>query len=90
MSFYVANDHEILDQFASNKGYSDLINAAEDEEGLDALNALILQGASEDVPGVVADLDRLKPAVRDKEVVAVIDALRRIIKDQDLIVVTQG
>ena len=90
MSFYISNDHEILGQFASNTGYDDLIQAAEPEEDLLALNSLIEHGVSEDVPAVVADLDRLLKMSLDDSPEAVAVKLRNLIKDQDLIVVTDG
>jgi hypothetical protein len=88
MSYYIANDKEILGQFASNTGYADLIATA--TEDLAALNSLIEHGVSENVPAVVTDLDRLMKQVRDKDVRSVITNLREMIKKQDLIVVTQG
>lgn len=88
MSMEVANETELLGQFASNRGYSDLIKAA--TSAYPALRSLVKHGASEHVPAVIADLDKLIGAHKRADVVSTAKALKELIAHQDLIVITNG
>ena len=86
MSYEVANESGSLGQFASNGGYADFIAAAHSP----ALRSLIEHGASEDVPAIVRELDKLASEEKDLDVVTTIKTLKGLIEDEDLIVITNG
>lgn len=56
MSWYIANEDEILGQFASACGIMDLRKAAEDHH---ALLSLLDEGHTSDVPAVLSDLKEI-------------------------------
>ena len=88
MSYEVANSSDILGQFASGMGYSDLIAAVTPK--LHALNSLVAHGASEDVPAVVKDLDSIIAGDAAADVKTTAKALRELIDGQELIIITDG
>lgn len=88
MGYEIANADQLLGQFASGMGYSDLIAAVTPK--LHALNSLVTHGASEDVPAVVKDLDSLIAGDAAADVKTTAKALRELIDGQDLIIITDG
>jgi hypothetical protein len=85
MSYEVANVNESLGQFASNKGYSDLITAAKTP----ALRLFFQHGATEDVPAVVAELRALEHSA-DPDVGKTAKTFADLIRGQDLVVIHNG
>jgi hypothetical protein len=88
MSWYVANANKILDQFASGRGYSDLIHAAEDYP---SLTAFFETGSTANVVDCVKELETI---VRDHktpgDVRLTAKGLAEIIRGQEIAVITQG
>jgi hypothetical protein len=84
MSYEIFGDTECLGQFASGKGYNDLIEAAKDSP---ALNKLIDAGESSDVAGVIEELNKIEgPA----DVVSTATGLAKMIQGQKSILISNG
>jgi uncharacterized iron-regulated protein len=86
MSYEVANHKESLGQFASNKGYGDLIEAATCYK---AAAEFFRTGVTEDVRAVIKDLrDIAEKAVPD--VAETAKTLAKLIKGQKIAIITDG
>ena len=89
MAYEIANADGPLDQFASNQGYADLIEAVQAGK-YPALRSLIDYGASEHVAKVVDDLNALIDASDDNGVADTATGLRDLIDGQEMVVITDG
>ena len=87
MSYYAANLDELLGQFASNKGYDDLIQAA---AGSRCLSSFFHHGVTRDVQTCVAELDKLALAVKDDDIATTATALANLIQHERVAVITNG
>lgn len=85
MSYEVANETDVLGQFASNSGYGELIDAVDDNYPV--LQSLFKHGATEDVPGAVDELRKLDGS---EDVVATSEALAELIDGEELVIITDG
>lgn len=86
MSFEVRNEQRSLGQFASNNGYIEFAAAAQTP----ALRSLVQNGASEDIPDVLDELEVMIKTEEDPDIVTTAKALRDLILNEDLIVITNG
>jgi len=84
MSMEVANATKSLGQFASNSGYSALVEAAQDDA---VLTKFFREGITEDVPAVVAALRTL---VGEPDVVKTARDLADLIEGEKVAVITDG
>jgi hypothetical protein len=82
------NPSGLLGQFASTRGYSDLISAAKKHKLL-ALQELFRHGVSGDVEQVRAELKTLA-GLAPADVASTAKALRDLAEDQDMILITNG
>jgi hypothetical protein len=84
MSYEVIGDIGSLGQFASNRGYGDLIAAGSRHP---PLKQLFETGESSDVPGVIAALNRIESP---PDVKTTAHGLARMIVDQTSIMISDG
>ena len=96
MSIELANEKWIkgsrkglLGQFASTKGYSDLIAAARATE-YPTLADFFEEGVTEQVADVRKELAKLAKASDNADVASTARALRRLAEGQEMIVITNG
>jgi hypothetical protein len=91
MSVEIVNGNNVsLGQFASNKGYSDLIAAVDEEDGYNSLKAFLEAGMTKDVVGVGADLLSFSNSA-DKEVAMTAVGLERLLRGQKIaVMITDG
>ena len=82
------NPNGLLGQFASTRGYSDLIAAAE-EHKLAALQQFFDDGVTGDVDGVRAELKTLA-AVASSDVASTAKVLRDLAEGQEILIITDG
>ena len=88
MSVEIGNGTELLGQFASNKGYSDLIHAT--AKDYPALKKFFSYGATDDISNVERELVVLADVSEDADVVSTAKALAGLIDGQDVAVITNG
>lgn len=86
MSMELANERESLGQFATNKGYTQLIRAA---KPYPALNQFFREGATKDIAGCRSELAALAK-VSGSEVADTARALSSLMDGQKVAVVTSG
>jgi len=67
MTMYLANDRKILGQCASNYGYTLLIQAVEADGSLTQLDKFLETGLTENIDGVISDLERFASSIRRKQ-----------------------
>lgn len=84
MSWELANEEKSLGQFASNRGYADLIAAA---KGKPALEELFDQGISRDVASCIAELEAISG---DESVRSTAARLAALMRGQAVAVITDG
>jgi len=84
MSYEVIGDTHSLGQFASGKGYQDLIDAG---KGSPALEKLFDAGESDDVPGVIEALSKIEGS---DDVVSTAAGLAKLIEGQKSILISDG
>jgi hypothetical protein len=84
----LASEHALLGQFASNKGYSDLIDAAKRSE-YPALAQFFKHGATESTGPVKQELQELV-STSDSDVATTAGDLLRLIGNNDLVIITDG
>lgn len=94
MSVELANASKILDQFASNQGYTDLIDAVEKLEKTPANMPLIVfieRGFSDAVAGCITALKALaKSGDADANVKKTIRGLIKLMDGEDFVIITDG
>lgn len=88
MSYYVANENGMIDQFASGMGYTDLCAAA---SGNAVLRDFFDNGFIEDdeVPAVISELEKLA-AKAPEDIADTAKTLARLIKDQEVAIIYTG
>lgn len=84
MSIELANAGGVLGQFASNKGYSDLIDVC---QAIPVLKKFFDDANTEDVPGVEDALNRI---TTPPDVVSTAHQLAALMHGQDLVYITNG
>jgi hypothetical protein len=84
MSYEVFGDTHSLGQFASGRGYQDLIDAAKDSP---ALNKLIDAGVSDDVAAIIEELNKIEGS---PDVVSTATGLAKMIEGQKSILISNG
>jgi hypothetical protein len=84
MSIELANEHETLGQFASNQGFSDLIEVA---QAIPVLKVFFDNANTEDTPLVIAALERI---TSPPDVEATARQLAALMHGQDLVFITNG
>lgn len=84
MSYEVFGDTDCLGQFASGRGYQDLIDAAKDSP---ALNKLIDVGESDDVAAIIEELNKIEGSA---DVVSTATGLAKMIEGQKSILISSG
>ncbi len=88
MSYEVANEHELLGQFASAGGFDDFTAAV--KGSTPDLKSLIVNGASQEVPKVVKDLELFIRETDDPDLEETATTLKALIMGQEVIVITNG
>jgi len=90
MSYEVIGDSKPLGQFASNKGYTDLIDAADAAaDKYPALQGLFDTGRSKNVAKVITELNTLA-ATASKDVASTARTLVSLIAGKKKIVISDG
>jgi hypothetical protein len=89
MSWYLANENKILDQFASGQGLSDLRKALEANSFPD-LQDFIDEGVTSNILPCIDQLNQLVHKTRDKDVKITAQGLAKLMHGQTLVVITQG
>ena len=87
MSLYLANETEVIGQFASNKGYTDLIAAS---KGFRNLTSLFENGVSESIDDLQTELKLIVKHCKLPDIVSSAKALDTLLEGQDCVVVTDG
>src|ERR1017187_3705088 len=87
MAIYLATEKRILGQFASNSGYRELIEASKMYR---ALTSLFENGASENVPEVLKEIEFLETYCKNSDVLSSAKELSNLLEGQDCVVVTDG
>jgi hypothetical protein len=87
MSYELANATESLGQFASNRGYGELIAAAGD---YGALEDFFATGETKDVESCIAELTALAGAVTDPSVQFTAAGLAGLMRRQEVAIITDG
>jgi hypothetical protein len=81
----------LLGQFASTRGYSDLIAAVESKvRNYPAINMFFERGVTEHVNQVRAELAKLVKATGDKDVASTAKALLELSDGQKMLIITNG
>jgi hypothetical protein len=87
MSWYLANESGIIDQFASGSGLADLRSASQDYE---ALADFFDVGATKDIAACVAGLKHLASESKDADLKATALGLAKLMEGETLVGITQG
>lgn len=89
MSWYLANENKILDQFASGQGLSDLRREIEANR-FPALQDFIDEGVTVNITQCVEELNQLVKATGDESVKVTAQGLAGLMHGQTVAVITQG
>lgn len=89
MSWYLANEEKIIDQFASGQGLSDLRREIE-AHSFPALQSFIDEGATENILPCIDELNQLVQKTRDEDVKVTALGLAKLMRGQTLVLITQG
>jgi hypothetical protein len=89
MSWYLANENKILDQFASGQGLSDLRKAIEANSFPD-LQDFIDEGVTASILPCIDQLNQLVHKTRDEDVKITAQGLAKLMHGQTLVMITQG
>lgn len=89
MSWYLANEKKIIDQFASGQGLSDLRKAIE-ANGFPALQDFIDEGVTTNITLCIGQLNQLVKKTRDESVRVTAEGLAKLMRGQKVAVITQG
>ena len=92
MSYELASESGPIDQFASGKGYADLIHAIGSSK-YPALRSLVVHGATEHVSACISELGRLSHVLgenNDSGVVTTAKGLARLMHGLDIAIITDG
>jgi hypothetical protein len=89
MSWYLANEKKIIDQFASGQGLSDLRKAIE-ANSFPALQDFIDEGVTTNITLCIEQLNQLVKKTRDVSVRVTAEGLAKLMRGQKVAVITQG
>jgi hypothetical protein len=89
MSWYLANEKKIIDQFTSGQGLSDLRKAIEANSFL-ALQDFIDEGVTTNITLCIEQLNQLVKKTRDESVRITAEGLAKLMRGQKVAVITQG
>ena len=89
MSWYLANENKIIDQFASGQGLSDLRKAVE-ANNFPGLQDFIDQGVTANVLLCIDQLNQLVQKTRNESVKVTAQGLAKLMRGQKVAVITQG
>jgi hypothetical protein len=89
MSWYLANEKKIIDQFASGQGLSDLRKAIE-ANSFPALQDFIDEGVTTNITLCIEQLNQLVKKTRDESVRVTAEGLAKLMRGQKVAVITQG
>jgi hypothetical protein len=89
MSWYLANEKEIIDQFASGQGLSDLSEAVA-AHGNPALKYLFEHGVSARPDLCIVGLADVAKATKDASVKSTAEGMAKLLRGQTLVAITQG
>lgn len=89
MSWEIAGEDGAIGQFASGFGYTQFIKAVE-EKKYPALAALIENGISEDVSGVVSDLSKFIDSLPGDESADTAKTMKDLMDGLDVAIITNG
>jgi hypothetical protein len=89
MSWYLANEKEIIDQFASGLGLSDLRREIETNR-FPALQDFIDEGVTVNITECVEELNQLVKKTHDESVRVTAQGLAGMMRGQSVAVITQG
>jgi hypothetical protein len=89
MSWYLANEKKIIDQFASGQGLSDLRKAIE-ANSFPALQDFIDEGVTTNITLCIEQLNQLVKKTRDESVRVTAEGLAKLMRGQNVAVITQG
>jgi len=87
MSWYLANQNEVLDQFASGGGLTDLVAASQDYA---ALKTFFSDGLTKNVDLCANQLHKLASRHPDEDVASTAKGLADLMKGQHFVAITQG
>jgi hypothetical protein len=87
MSWYLANEKELIDQFASVSGLADLRRAS---EPCPALHDFFEEGVTVNVSQCIEELNQLANTTRDEDVRVTAQGLAKLMRGQKVAVITQG
>jgi hypothetical protein len=87
MSWYLANENKLIDQFATSSGLGDLRRAS---ESYPALHDFFEEGVSSNVAQCIEELNHLVRQTRDEDVKVTAQGLAGLMQGQTLAVITQG
>ena len=89
MSWYLANEDGIIDQFASVMGLHDLREAA-GEHGTPALKSFLTHGATNAPLACIVGLSAVAKATNDESVKSTCARLEQLLHGETLVSITQG
>jgi hypothetical protein len=89
MSWYLANGKEVIDQFASGQGLSDLRREIEANR-FPALQDFIDEGVTVNISECVEELNQLVKGTHDESVKVTAQGLAGLMSGQSVAVITQG
>jgi hypothetical protein len=89
MSWYLANEHGLLDQFASISGLRDLRTASL-ATSYPALSDFFEVGATKNIAMCIAELGGLAKATSDADVKSTAEGLAKLLAGETLVFITQG
>ncbi len=87
MSWYLANENKLIDQFATSSGLGDLRRAS---ESYPALHDFFEEGVTANVSQCIEELNDLVKKTRDEDVKVTAQGLAGLMRGQKLAVITQG
>jgi hypothetical protein len=87
MSWYLANENELIDQFATSGGLGELSRAA---ESYPALHDFFEEGVTVNVAQCIEELNQLANKTRDENVKVTAQGLAGLMRGQNMAVITQG
>jgi hypothetical protein len=87
MSWYLANENKLIDQFATSGGLGELSRAA---ESYPALHKFFEEGVTVNVAQCIEDLNKLSHETRDEDVKVTAQGLAALMRGQKVAVITQG
>jgi hypothetical protein len=87
MSWYLANENKLIDQFATSGGLGELSRAA---ESYPALHDFFEEGVTVNVAQCIEELNQLADENRDENVKITAQGLADLMRGQNVAVITQG